>query len=106
MKNKLSLGFFWYKKKKLKRTGASSILSATVIGHFSSIFRIRSSSISTFSEDSRTEYVVFWIQKPFVMYSLSIYYSSRTGERKRAEYITGGGKDQFDIVMQTSSNTE
>ena len=49
MKNKLSLGFSDTKKKKLKRTGVSSILAATVIGHFSGIFRIRSSSISAYS---------------------------------------------------------
>ena len=40
------------------------------------------------------------------MYSLTIYYSSSTGERKRAEYVNGDEKDEFDIVMQTSSNTQ
>ena len=103
MKNKLSLGFSdSKKKKKLKRTGASSILAATVIGHFSGIFHIRSSSISAYSWRIRDNASFPAPKKPFVMYSLSIYYSSSTGERE--EYITEDEEDQFDIVMYTISN--
>ena len=103
MKNKLSLGFS-DTKKKLKRTGVSSILPATVIGPFSGIFRIRSSSISAYSWRLKDNTSFSVSKKPFVIYSLSVYYSSSTGER--AEYITEDEKDQFDIVMQTSSNTQ
>ena len=103
MKNKHSLGFS--DTKYLKRTGLSSILVVTVIGHFSGIFHIRSSSISAYSwrlkgNNSFSESK----KKTFVVYSPSIYYSSITG--KIAEYITEDEKDHFDIVMQTSSNTQ
>ena len=80
----------------------SSILAATVIGHFSGIFRIRPSSISAYSWRIRDNTSFSEPKKPFVMYSLSIYYSSSTGERE--EYITEDEEDQFDIVMYTSSN--
>ena len=96
--------FFWHKKKKLKKTGVSSILPATVIGPFSGIFRIRSSSISAYSWRLKDNTSFSVSKKLFVIYSLSVYYSSSTGER--AEYITEDEKDQFDIVMQTSSNTQ
>ena len=87
--------------KKLKRTG----LAATVIGHFSGILRIHSSSISAYSWRLKENTSFPESKKPFVIHSLSIYYCSSTGERERAEYIgTGDEKDQFDIVMQTSSN--
>ena len=40
-------------------------------------------------------------------YSLSIYYSSSTGERESTEYITEDEKDQFDIkgVPKVRSST-
>ena len=91
MKNKLSLGFSDTKKT------VSSILAATVIGHFSGIVRIRSSSISAYSWRIRDNTSFPEPKKPFVMYSLSIYYSSSTGER--AEYIIGDEKGLVDIVM-------
>ena len=75
----------------------SSILAATVIGHFSGIVRIRSSSISAYSWRLKDNTSFPEPKKPFVMYSLSIYYSSSTGERE--EYITEDEEDQFDIVM-------
>ena len=75
----------------------SSILAATVIGNFSGIFRIRSSSISAYSWRLKDNTSLSESKKQFVIYSLSIYYSSSTGERERAEYITGDEKDQFDI---------
>ena len=103
MKNKLSLGFS-DTKKKLKITGVSSILAATVIGPFSGIFRIRSSSISAYSWRLKDNTSFSESKNPFVIYSLSIYYSSSTGDR--AEYITEDEKEPFDIVMQTSSNTQ
>ena len=43
------LSVFLIQKKLIKRTGVSSILAATVIGNFSGIFRIRSSSSSAYS---------------------------------------------------------
>ena len=98
MKNKLSLGFSDTKKKKKNwNLTVSSILAATVIGHFSGIVRIRSSSISAYSWRIRDNTSFPEPKKPFVMYSLSIYYSSSTGER--AEYITGDEKGLVDIVM-------
>ena len=99
-------GFFWYKKKKkLKRTGVSSTcLAATVIGHFSGILRIHSSSISAYSWRLKENTSFSESKKTFVIHCLSIYYCSSTGER--AEYISGDEKDQFDVVMQTSSNTQ
>ena len=102
MKNKHSLGFS--DTKYLKRTGLSSILVATVIGHFSGIFHIRSSSISAYSWRLKDNTTFSESKKTFVIYSPSIYYSSITG--KIAEYITEDEKDHFDIVMQTSSNTQ
>ena len=103
MKNKLSLDFS-DTKKNLERTCVLSILAATFTGHFSGIFRIRSSSISAYSWKLKANTLFSESNKPFVIYSLSIFYSSSTGER--AEYITEDEKDQFDIVMQTSSNTQ
>ena len=98
MKNKLSLGFSDTKKKKKNwNLTVSSILAANVIGHFSGIFRIRPSSISAYSWRIRDNTSFSEPKKPFVMYSLSIYYSSSTGER--AEYITGDEKGLVDIVM-------
>ena len=97
MKNKLSLGFSDTKKKKNWNLTVSSILAATVIGHFSGIVRIRSSSISAYSWRLKDNTSFPEPKKPFVMYSLSIYYSSSTGER--AEYITGDEKGLVDIVM-------
>ena len=94
--------FFWYKKKKNWNLTVSSILAATVIGHFSGIFRILPSSISAYSWRIRDNTSFSEPKKPFVMYSLFIYYSSSTGER--AEYITGDEKGLVDIVMYTSSN--
>ena len=103
MKNKLSLDFS-DTKKNVERTGVLSILAATFTGHFSGIFRIHSSSISAYSWRLKANTLFSESNKPFVIYSLSIFYSSSTGER--AEYITEDEKDQFDIVMQTSSNTQ
>ena len=103
MKNKLSLDFS-DTKKNVERTGVLSILAATFTGHFSGIFRIHSSSISAYSWRLKANTLFSESNKPFVVYSLSIFYSSSTGER--AEYITEDEKDQFDIVMQTSSNTQ
>ena len=98
MKNKLSLGFSDTKKKKKNwNLTVSSILAATVIGHFSGIVRIRSSSISAYSWRIRDNTSFPEPKKPFVTYSLSIYYSSSTGER--AECITGVEKGLVDIVM-------
>ena len=57
---------FPIQKKKLKRTGVPSILAATALPIFQAFFAYTSSSES---------------KKPFVIYSLSIYYSSSTGER-------------------------
>ena len=103
MKNKLSLDFS-DTKKNVERTGVSSILAATFTGHFSGIFRIHPSSISAYSWRLKANTLFSESNKPFVIYSVSIFYSSSTGER--AEYITEDEKDQFDIVMQTSSNTQ
>ena len=102
-KNKLSLDFS-DTKKNVERTGMLSILAATFTGHFSGIFRIHSSSISAYSWRLKANTLFSESNKPFVIYSVSIFYSSSTGER--AEYITEDEKDQFDIVMQTSSNTQ
>ena len=82
----------------------SSILAAAVIGPFSGIFRFRSSSISAYSWRLKDNTSFSVSKKPFVIYSLSVYYSFSTGER--AEYITEDEKDQFDIVMQTSSKIQ
>ena len=57
---------FPIQKKKLKRTGVPLILAATALPIFQAFFAYTSSSES---------------KKPFVIYSLSIYYSSSTGER-------------------------
>ena len=103
MKNKLSLDFS-DTKKNVERTGVLSILAATFTGHLSGIFRIHSSSISAYSWRLKANTFFSESNKPFVIYSLSIFYSSSTGER--AEYFTEDEKDQFDIVMQTSSNTQ
>ena len=75
----------------------SSILAATVIGNFSGIFRIRSSSSSAYSWRLKDNTSLSESKKPFVIYSLSIYYSSSAGERE--EYITGDEKEQFDIYI-------
>ena len=50
------------------------------------------------------EYFVSWIQKTFCD-AYPVYLLLFQHRRERAEYITGDEKDQFDIVMQTSSNT-
>ena len=104
MKNKLSLGFS-NTTKNLKRTGVWSILAATVIGHFSGIFCIRSSSIAANSWRLKDNNSFSESKKPFVIYSLSIYHSSSTGE-VRAEYISLRMKRIRSIVMQTSLNTQ
>ena len=86
MKNKLSLGFSDTKKKKKNwNLTVSSILAATVIGHFSGIFRIRSSSISAYSRRLKDNTSL----KPFVMYSLSIYFSSIQHRRESRVYHWG-----------------
>ena len=76
--------FFRYKKKNWNLT-VSSILAATVIGHFSGIFRIRSSSISAYSRRLKDNTSL----KPFVMYSLSIYFSSIQHRRESRVYHWG-----------------
>ena len=93
MKNKLSLGISGTKKN-LKRTGVSSILAVTIIGHFSGIFCIHSSSISAYS----------WRLKDNTLFSESISDVKSLSiiivpAQERAECITENEKDQVDIVM-------
>ena len=79
MKNKLSLGLS-DTKKNLKRIGVSSILAATIIGHFSGILCIHSSSISAYSW--RLKDNTLFSESISDVKSLSIYYSSSTGESR------------------------
>ena len=108
MKNKLSLGFSDAKKKKIEKNRRVidpcgyrhwplfKHFSHSLLFHFC-IF-LKTQGLNTLFSESKN-CLLF-------MYSLTIYYSSSTGERKRAEYVNGDEKDEFDIVMQTSSNTQ
>ena len=76
MKNKLSLSFSDTKKKNEKDWRV-----IVPCGYFIGIFRIRSTSISAYSLRLKDNNSSSESKKPFVIYSLSIYYSSSTGDR-------------------------
>ena len=94
-------------QKNLKRTGVSSILAATIIGHFSGIFRIHSSSISAYSW--RLKDNTLFSESISDVKSLSIYYSSSTGESRVNHWgWKGSGRysdaDYNNHVVQTLTN--
>ena len=90
--------FFWYKKI-WKELACHRSLWLPSLATFQAFFTFAPVPFLHIPEDSGiTLCFLNPKKKTFVIYSLSIYYSSSTG--KIAEYITEDEKDQFDINTQ------
>ena len=105
MKNKLSLGFSGTEK--FEKNWCVINPAATNIGHFSGIFRIHSSSISAYSW--RLKDNTLFSESISDVKSLSIYYSSSTGESRVNHWgWKGSGRysdaDYNNHVVQTLTN--